>query len=261
MLAPLSRSDVRYFTSAAIPRTSSATTSKPQRRRCHVGEFYLSIESVCRRPSGTKATPYAGAHRSFGFVPISAKVSADIGPIRARRQGSLYAPPQYDRRTMKASRGIRRRSITAIRRHALPVLFGRRGPRTIAGLPQGTFLNARWSEDQSAAKPCQPARVHAGSSGSSPIFCLAPSRCRSASPMRRSPGRPISATFSSGFWHFAGSTRQCRPSPSRAGLIRATAGSFVGLAFGAGSPRRFRHAAYGETDRPVDPRYFIAAGA
>jgi hypothetical protein len=106
VLAPLSRSDVRYFTSAAIPRTSSATTSKPQRRRCHVGEFYLSIESVCRRPSGTKATPYAGAHRSFGFVPISAKVSADIGPIRAHRQGSLHAPPQYDRRTMKASRGI-----------------------------------------------------------------------------------------------------------------------------------------------------------
>ena len=94
VLAPLSRSDVRYFTSAAIPRTSSATTSKPQRRRCHVGEFYLSIESVCRRPSGTKATPYAGAHRSFGFVPISAKVSADIGPIRAHRQGSLHAPPQ-----------------------------------------------------------------------------------------------------------------------------------------------------------------------
>ena len=61
VLATLSRSDVRYFTSAAIPRTRSATTSKPQRRRCHVGEFYLSIESVCRRPSGTKATPYAGA--------------------------------------------------------------------------------------------------------------------------------------------------------------------------------------------------------
>ena len=117
-------------------------------------------------------------------------------------------------------------------------------------------MNARWSEDQSAAKPCQPARVHAGSSGSSPIFCLAPSRCRSASPMRRSPGMPISAAFSSGFWHFAGSTRQCRPSPSRAGLIRATAGSFVGLAFGAGSPRRFRHAAYGETDRPARPALF-----
>ena len=34
------------------------------RRRCHVGEFYLSIEPVCRRPSATKSMAYAGAHRS-----------------------------------------------------------------------------------------------------------------------------------------------------------------------------------------------------
>ena len=37
-----------------------------------------------------------------------------------------------------------------------------------------------------------------------------------ASPMRQSPGRPIWAAFSSGFWHFAGSTRPRRPSTSRA---------------------------------------------
>ena len=32
-------------------------------RLCHVGEFYLSIEPVCRRPSVTKSTAYAGAYR------------------------------------------------------------------------------------------------------------------------------------------------------------------------------------------------------
>src|SRR6202047_3151796 len=42
-----------------------------------------------------------------------------------------------------------------------------------------------------------------------------------APPMRRSPGRLISAAFSSGFWLFAGSPRQWRPSPSRASLNRA----------------------------------------
>src|ERR1700720_2738746 len=77
--------------------------------------------------------------------------------------------------------------------------------------------------------------------------------------MRRSPGRPILAAFSSAFWRFAGSTRQRRPSPSRSSFSRATAGSFVGLAFGAGSPRRFRHAAYGETDRPARPELFHSA--
>src|SRR5216684_3376930 len=33
----------------------------------------------------------------------------------------------------------------------------------IIALPQGTFLNARWSEDQSATMPCKPSGSAAGS--------------------------------------------------------------------------------------------------
>jgi hypothetical protein len=40
-------------------------TNQLQRlRRCQVGEFYLSIEAVCRRPSVTKSIAYARAHES-----------------------------------------------------------------------------------------------------------------------------------------------------------------------------------------------------
>src|SRR5438034_1065546 len=38
----------------------------------------------------------------------------------------------------------------------------------IMALPQETFLNARWSEDQSAAMPCQP-------EGAAPVFASATS--------------------------------------------------------------------------------------
>jgi hypothetical protein len=40
------------------------STDQGLRRGCHVGDFYLSIEPVCRRPSVAKSTAYAGTHRS-----------------------------------------------------------------------------------------------------------------------------------------------------------------------------------------------------
>src|SRR5437773_8453064 len=39
----------------------------------------------------------------------------------------------------------------------------------IIALPQGTFLNARWSEDQSATMPCKPSASGSGS----PVFASA----------------------------------------------------------------------------------------
>src|ERR1700732_883013 len=44
--------------------TSSIKPTFPGGGRCQVGEFYLSLEPVCRRPSGTKSMAYAGRHRS-----------------------------------------------------------------------------------------------------------------------------------------------------------------------------------------------------
>src|SRR6266567_9197476 len=41
----------------------------------------------------------------------------------------------------------------------------------IMAFPQETFLNARWSEDQSAAMPCQPE----GRVGAAPVFASAAS--------------------------------------------------------------------------------------
>jgi hypothetical protein len=80
---------------------------RPQPPRRTLATRLTASPVIYWRRDGTKSTPYAGAHRSFGFVPISAKkASADIGPIRGHRQGSLHVPPQYDRRAMKASRGI-----------------------------------------------------------------------------------------------------------------------------------------------------------
>ena len=52
----------------------------------------------------------------------------------------------------------------------------------IIALPQGTFLNARWSEDQSATTPCKPGSSGAASAvlvgarlrscGSIPLSCV-----------------------------------------------------------------------------------------
>src|SRR3972149_2250011 len=42
----------------------------------------------------------------------------------------------------------------------------------IMALPQGTFLNARWSEDQSATMPCTPSASGRGSTVSVEIACV-----------------------------------------------------------------------------------------
>ena len=47
----------------------------PRRRHCHLGEFYLSIVPVCRRPFGTQSTAYAGAHS-----PKTTLKSVILGP-------------------------------------------------------------------------------------------------------------------------------------------------------------------------------------
>src|SRR3989304_6516287 len=44
----------------------------------------------------------------------------------------------------------------------------------IIALPQGTFLNARWSEDQSAAMPCQPGGRATDSAAAEPAMCVGP---------------------------------------------------------------------------------------
>ena len=47
----------------------------------------------------------------------------------------------------------------------------------IIALPQGTFLNARWSEDQSATMPCTPlasGRVSAVFVGAACVMCFGP---------------------------------------------------------------------------------------
>src|SRR5713101_2802299 len=47
----------------------------------------------------------------------------------------------------------------------------------IMALPQGTFLNARWSEDQSATMPCRPsgsAGVSTGVVGTACVMCFGP---------------------------------------------------------------------------------------
>src|SRR3981081_3872062 len=42
----------------------------------------------------------------------------------------------------------------------------------IMALPQGTFLNARWSEDQSAMMPCNPSGSGRGSTVSVGLACV-----------------------------------------------------------------------------------------
>jgi hypothetical protein len=46
-----------------IERTACPYPEDSDERLCHVGEFYLSIGRVCRRPSVMKSTSYAGGHR------------------------------------------------------------------------------------------------------------------------------------------------------------------------------------------------------
>src|SRR5258707_7026618 len=61
------------------------------------------------------------------------------------------------------------RSVMYESRKQLKIKVSLRRKIHIMALPQETFLNARWSEDQSAAMPCQPA----GRVSASPVFVSA----------------------------------------------------------------------------------------
>src|ERR1700730_13001263 len=59
-----SSATVRFSLRADELYHGHGSTDQGLRRGCHVGDFYLSTEPVCRRPSITKSTAYAGTHRS-----------------------------------------------------------------------------------------------------------------------------------------------------------------------------------------------------
>src|SRR6266498_2429907 len=83
----------------------------------------------------------------------------------------------------KTSLGLGQGSVVDIRtvmyeiRKQLKMKVSLRRKIHIIALPQGTFLNARRSEDQSATMPCRPSGSGAGSTavvGAAGVMCLGP---------------------------------------------------------------------------------------
>src|SRR5712691_9781745 len=78
----------------------------------------------------------------------------------------------------KTSLGLGQGSVVDIRtvmyeiKKALKMKVSLRRKIHIMALPQGTFLNARWSEDQSATMPCRPSGSGRGSTASVGMACV-----------------------------------------------------------------------------------------
>src|SRR5258707_9740529 len=80
--------------------------------------------------------------------------------MMAIRMSGIFVPPIV---SAKTSPGLGQGTVVELRtvmyesRKQLKIKVSLRRKIHIMTLPQETFLNARWSEDQSAAMPCQPA--------------------------------------------------------------------------------------------------------
>src|SRR5712692_2984915 len=94
--------------------------------------------------------------------------------MMAIRMRGIDLPPILNAKT---SLGLGQGTVVDIRtvmydsRKQLKMKVSLRRKIHIMTLPQETFLNARWSEDQSAAMPCQPE----GRLGAAPVFASAAS--------------------------------------------------------------------------------------
>src|SRR5580704_30722 len=79
--------------------------------------------------------------------------------MMAMRRRGYFLPPMVKTKTSLVSgQGtvVDIRTVMYESRKQLKMKVSLRRKIHTMALPQGTFLNARWSEDQSAAKPCQP---------------------------------------------------------------------------------------------------------
>src|SRR6266699_7330375 len=94
--------------------------------------------------------------------------------MMAIRMSGIFVPPIVKAKT---SPGLGQGTVVELRtvmyesRKQLKIKVSLRRKIHIMTLPQETFLNARWSEDQSAAMPCQPE----GRVGAAPVFASAAS--------------------------------------------------------------------------------------
>src|SRR6266852_4573957 len=92
--------------------------------------------------------------------------------MMAIRMRGIVVPPIVKAKTSLGSGHgtvVEIRSVMYESRKQLKMKVSLRRKIHIMALPQETFLNARWSEDQSAAMPCQPA----GRVRPSPVFISA----------------------------------------------------------------------------------------
>src|SRR5450631_3488176 len=89
--------------------------------------------------------------------------------MMAIRMRGIFLPQSVKAKT---SLGLGQGSVVDIRtvmyeiKKQLKMKVSLRRKIHIIALPQGTFLNARWSEDQSATMPCKPS----GNGRASPVF-------------------------------------------------------------------------------------------
>src|SRR5260221_1878999 len=95
--------------------------------------------------------------------------------MMAIRMSGIFWPPISK---AKISLGLGHGTVVDIRtvmyesRKQLKTKVSLRRKIHIIALPQGTFLNARWSEDQSATMPCQPSGGVRGSAGCPAAGCV-----------------------------------------------------------------------------------------
>src|SRR5712691_6430576 len=100
--------------------------------------------------------------------------------MMAIRMSGIFLPQSVKAKT---SLGLGQGSVVDMRtvmyeiRKQLKMKVSLRRKIHIIALPQGTFLNARWSEDQSATMPCKPSGSAGGSTalvGMAGVTCFGP---------------------------------------------------------------------------------------
>src|SRR2546428_9138125 len=90
-----------------------------------------------------------------------------------RRMGNFLPPIVKMKTSLVSGQGtvVDIRTVMYESRKQLKIKVSLRRKIQTMALPQGTFLNARWSEDQSAAKPRQPAGASNVSVRAGSVIC------------------------------------------------------------------------------------------